>query len=174
MAGRLAGKVAVITGAAGGLGRVAAELFAHEGAKVVVADVADGSEAVDSIRSTGGVARYLHCDVTSDESVGAAIADTVSSFGGCTCSTTTPASPRPTTTEPTEHADADMGARARGQRQGRLARCCKHGIPAMLDVGRRFDRERRVVRRAHGRGDAADRVHLVEGRRARDDRARSR
>ena len=48
-----------------------------------------------------------------------------------------------------------------------VARCCRHGIPAMLDVGRRQHRQRRLVRRPHGRGDAADRLHRVEGRRAR-------
>ena len=51
---RLAGRVAVITGGASGLGRVGAELFAAEGAQVVVADLSDGDEVVDAIAATGG------------------------------------------------------------------------------------------------------------------------
>ena len=49
MAGRLDGKVAFITGAAAGLGRVAAERFAAEGARVVIGDLLDGTEAVAAI-----------------------------------------------------------------------------------------------------------------------------
>ena len=54
--GRLEDKVALITGAASGIGRVAAELFAAEGARVVIADVmdADGEGAVAAIAGAGG------------------------------------------------------------------------------------------------------------------------
>jgi NAD(P)-dependent dehydrogenase (short-subunit alcohol dehydrogenase family) len=78
---RLRGKVAIITGSASGLGRVAAELFAREGAKVVVADIIEGSEAVDAILAAGGRASYVHCDVTNEQSVAAAVAHTVDAYG---------------------------------------------------------------------------------------------
>jgi len=64
--GRLDGKVALITGASSGLGRVAAELFAREGAAVVVADVVDGDEVVSAIDAAGGDATFVSCDVTDD------------------------------------------------------------------------------------------------------------
>ena len=56
---RLAGKVALITGASSGLGRVGAERFAAEGAKVVIADMADGDEVVEAIAAAGGEATYV-------------------------------------------------------------------------------------------------------------------
>jgi NAD(P)-dependent dehydrogenase (short-subunit alcohol dehydrogenase family) len=61
---RLAGKVAIITGAASGMGRAAAELFAAEGARVVVSDVVDGAEAVDAITAAGGEASFVRADVS--------------------------------------------------------------------------------------------------------------
>ena len=64
MAGRLDGKVALITGAASGMGRAAAELFAGEGARVVVCDVTDGNEVVTAIRNAGGDATYVAADVS--------------------------------------------------------------------------------------------------------------
>ena len=79
---RLEGKVAVITGASSGLGRVGAERFAAEGAKVVIADVADGEEAVDAITAAGGDASYVSCDVTDEQSVKAAIDFAVEVHGG--------------------------------------------------------------------------------------------
>lgn len=64
---RLQNKVAVITGAASGFGAGTANLFAAEGAAVVVADISDdaGQSVVESIKSTGGNAVYVHADVTS-------------------------------------------------------------------------------------------------------------
>ncbi len=82
MPGRLAGKVALITGGAAGLGRVGAERFAQEGALVVVADVDDGEAVVDSIAGGGGEAAYARCDVTDEESVAAAVAFAVETYGG--------------------------------------------------------------------------------------------
>ena len=65
---RLQGKVTIITGAAGGLGRVAALQFAREGSHIVVSDLIDGQAAVDEIKFAGGSAAYIHADVTSEDS----------------------------------------------------------------------------------------------------------
>lgn len=79
---RLAGKVALITGAASGLGRVGAERFAAEGAKVVIADMSDGDEVVEAIAAAGGEASYVNCDVTDEASVENAVQHAVETFGG--------------------------------------------------------------------------------------------
>ena len=80
---RLEGKVALITGAAGGIGRVAAELFAAEGARVVIADVLDeaGREAVEAISAGGGEAEYVHADVSTARDAEAMVAFSVERFG---------------------------------------------------------------------------------------------
>ncbi|MFM7525534.1 MAG: SDR family NAD(P)-dependent oxidoreductase, partial [Actinomycetota bacterium] len=78
---RLAGKVALITGAASGLGRVGAERFAAEGARVVIADVGDSSETMQAIARAGGTAASVECDVSDDASVRDAIAFAVKTFG---------------------------------------------------------------------------------------------
>jgi NAD(P)-dependent dehydrogenase (short-subunit alcohol dehydrogenase family) len=69
MAGRVDGKVALVTGGASGIGRGAAEKLASEGATVVVTDVQDhlGAEVVAAIQKAGGKADYLHHDVTSED-----------------------------------------------------------------------------------------------------------
>lgn len=84
---RLAGKVAFITGAGGGIGRATAERFVEEGAKVVVAEIkADiGEAAAASARAmagnTGGDAHFIQCDVTDTASVTAAVAETLRRYG---------------------------------------------------------------------------------------------
>ncbi len=62
---RLENKVALITGASGGIGRETSALFASEGAKVVAVDIndADGEETIKVIRDSGGDAVYVHADV---------------------------------------------------------------------------------------------------------------
>ena len=83
MTDRLAGKVAFITGAGTGIGRSASELFASEGARVVVAeiDTASGAETEERIRSAGGEALWVETDVTDAESVRAAFDRAVDRFG---------------------------------------------------------------------------------------------
>lgn len=72
---RLSGRVALITGAGSGIGRASAELFADEGADVLVADIdeAAGTDTVATITARGGRARFLPMDVSSRESVEAGI-----------------------------------------------------------------------------------------------------
>ena len=80
---RLEGKVALISGAARGMGAVEAKLFASEGAKVVVADVLeeDGKRTEAEIVEAGGEALFVRLDVTSEEDWAAAVESTVSRFG---------------------------------------------------------------------------------------------
>ena len=80
---RLDKKVAIITGAGGGMGAVGAKLFTREGARVVVADILEEESAaiVDGIRKAGGRAIFVRLDVTNEESWKAAIAATVEQFG---------------------------------------------------------------------------------------------
>jgi NAD(P)-dependent dehydrogenase (short-subunit alcohol dehydrogenase family) len=83
MADRLAGKVALITGAGGGQGRAAAVLFAKEGAKVVVTDVKveGGEETVTMIKDTGGQAVFLATDVSQAVQVEAAVRAAIDTYG---------------------------------------------------------------------------------------------
>jgi 3-oxoacyl-[acyl-carrier protein] reductase len=80
----VAGKVALITGAASGLGRATAILFADEGARVAAVDVnREPVEAVASeIRAAGGTARAWACDVADRSAVEQLIAGVVEEFGG--------------------------------------------------------------------------------------------
>ena len=81
---RMTGKVALISGAAGGMGAATARLFAAEGAKaVVVADILDqeGKEVVAEIGKAGGHASYLHLDVTDEAQWKAAVEETVAAHG---------------------------------------------------------------------------------------------
>ena len=80
---RLEGKVAVVTGAAQGLGRACAECMAAEGAKIIVSDVntEGGESAAAAIRDAGGEARFIACDVGDKAQVDALIAGAVEAYG---------------------------------------------------------------------------------------------
>ena len=84
MAGRLQGKVALITGGCSGIGLGAVERFVAEGARVVAADVQDAKGAMLEQRF-GGEVRYARCDVTSEADIEAACRMAKDAFGGLDC-----------------------------------------------------------------------------------------
>jgi NAD(P)-dependent dehydrogenase (short-subunit alcohol dehydrogenase family) len=81
MAGRLEGKVAVITGGVSGIGLGSVELFLAEGAQVVAADIQDEKGAMLEKRFSGRL-RYAHCDVTAEAEIAAALQLAKTEFGG--------------------------------------------------------------------------------------------
>ena len=81
---RFEGKVAVVTGASSGIGKVAAQVFAHEGARVVVTtgtNVQGGKETVRLIQSAGGEASFIRCDVSKEDEVEAMVQQCVEIYG---------------------------------------------------------------------------------------------
>jgi NAD(P)-dependent dehydrogenase (short-subunit alcohol dehydrogenase family) len=80
---RLQDKVAIVTGAASGMGAATARLFGREGAKVIVADVleAEGKAVADSIKSNRGEARFQRLDVASEKDWETVVAATLTAFG---------------------------------------------------------------------------------------------
>lgn len=83
----LEGKTALVTGAGGGIGRAAAQVFARSGASVMVSDVneAGGLETAALIEANGGKAAFVRCDVGRSDEVRAMVAATVAAFGALDC-----------------------------------------------------------------------------------------
>jgi NAD(P)-dependent dehydrogenase (short-subunit alcohol dehydrogenase family) len=133
--GRLEGKVALITGAGGGMGRVAAERFAAEGAAVAVADVSPMPEVVDAIRAAGGRAITVAADVRDFAAVTAAVEATVAEFGSLDVLYNNAGVSLPddddaiTTPESTWELTMDVNVKG-------LWLCCKAALPVMLEQGR--------------------------------------
>jgi NAD(P)-dependent dehydrogenase (short-subunit alcohol dehydrogenase family) len=128
---RLEGKVALITGGASGMGQSEAEIFAREGAKVVVADVLE-AEGVQLADRLGASARFVRLDVTSEPGWQDAVAATVAAFGKLDVLVNNAgiSGTYVTDTLSTEAWDRLLDVNAKGVFLG-----MKHAIPAMEQAG---------------------------------------
>jgi NAD(P)-dependent dehydrogenase (short-subunit alcohol dehydrogenase family) len=133
---RLAGKVALITGAGNGMGRAASLLFAAEGARVVVADTLDesGHATVAAIADAGGESAFVHVDVTDENEVAEMVRFATTTFGRLDVlynnAGIMPGGDGGTTETGVPTWDRVMAVNLRGVWLG-----CKHGIPAMVESG---------------------------------------
>jgi NAD(P)-dependent dehydrogenase (short-subunit alcohol dehydrogenase family) len=130
--GRLADKVAVITGGASGIGRATVELFVEEGARVVIADIQD--EAGRQLQQRlGDRTLYLRTDVTREADVAALMAHAVAEFGGLDCvfnNAGAPGARYSIETMPVEAFDRTIAVHLRGVFLG-----MKHAAPIMRRQG---------------------------------------
>jgi NAD(P)-dependent dehydrogenase (short-subunit alcohol dehydrogenase family) len=136
VAGQLEGRTALITGAASGIGREAALLFAREGARVVLADrdAAAGRAAAQAVERAGGAARFVAVDVAVGAQVAAAVAEAERAFGALhvlfnNAGIFPAADGSPVETDEAVW-DQVMAVNLKGVFLG-----CKHGIPALLRAG---------------------------------------
>ena len=130
-----AGKVALVTGAAGGMGRATAQAFAAAGAKVVTADIAadEGEQTAKLIRGNGGEAVFVRTDVSDAADVEAAVATAVNEYGGLDCAANMAA----IETETTFLADCEEATfdRLVAVNLRSIFLCLKYEIRAMLQRG---------------------------------------
>ena len=130
---RLAGKVAVITGAGSGIGRAAAKLFTAEGAKVVVAEI-DETRGQASATEAGRAARFIRTDVTNDDSVRQMVAEAQQNFGRIdvllNCAGGSLSEDKVVTDVDLSVWDHTIGLDMKGP-----FLCCRHVIPLMVAQG---------------------------------------
>jgi NAD(P)-dependent dehydrogenase (short-subunit alcohol dehydrogenase family) len=133
---RLKDKVAIITGGGGGMGRVAAQTFAAEGAKVVVAEYGEaaGAETVGLVRSAGGEATFVKVDVSLEAEAKGMVDHALETYGRLDClynnAGVMPEADHSVTDTDVETWDAVMAVNVRGVFLG-----CKFAVPAMIDGG---------------------------------------
>ena len=133
---RLEDKVAIITGGGGGMGRVAALMFAAQGAKVVVAEFSEaaGAETVDLVQKAGGTASFVKVDVSNEADAKAMVDHAVATYGRLDTlynnAGIMPEADHSVTDTDVATWDSVMAVNVRGVFLG-----CKYAIPAMVDGG---------------------------------------
>jgi len=131
MPGRLEGKVAVVTGGAGGIGRETARRFAEEDARVCIVDLADepGQETASEI---DGI--YVHADVTDPEDVQSMYDETAERFGGIDVLFNN-AGISPSDDDSILETGLEAWERVQNVNLKSVYLCCKYGIPYLLERG---------------------------------------
>ena len=134
--GRLENKVALITGGAGGMGMVASQLFAAEGARVVLTDVSDdaGEQVAEEIRAGGGEATFVHADVSRETDAKSMVETAVETYGGLSIlyNNAGVMLDDDGSVDSTDESiwDTTLAINVKGVAHG-----CKYGIPAMIESG---------------------------------------
>ncbi len=127
-------KVALVTGGAMGIGKTTAQIFAREGARIVVVDIeaGGGEETVRLIKEAGGDALFVKCDVTKAMEVKAAIKKTVDTYGRLDCAFNNAGIGIPGTTVECSEEDWDrvLGVNLKG-----VWLCMKYELSQMLIQG---------------------------------------
>jgi NAD(P)-dependent dehydrogenase (short-subunit alcohol dehydrogenase family) len=132
MAGRLQGKVCVITGAGSGMGRDAAILFTEEGASVCIADVVEAAAAETAALCPGSFVQQV--DVVDEASVSAMMTETAERFGGIDVLYNN-AGISPGDDASVLETGVDAWDRVQAVNTKGVFLCCEHGIPHLLDRG---------------------------------------
>ncbi len=133
---RLDGKVTIITGGGSGMGKTAAELFAKEGARVVVSDVSEaaGEAAVAAVRASGGEATFVRADVSKEDDARGMVQHALATFGRVDAlynnAGIMPEADHSVIDTDVDTWDKVMAVNVRGVFLG-----CKYAIPQMLEQG---------------------------------------